>query len=187
VVIKDELEKGRETQELKAQLNYLKQKVETTQDSVTGGKGFCYVNLLSDGTQDRLRVVVINETDYPLYGISFRMWDPADYGKEAESLRTIQELTKNDYNFTVGDLNPHSTRILDQYIRLPAIGKKNYSIAFIARNGSFYEQFILRQIDNSWKSAYRVFSGREYDPTKKLLERTDPSLPKSENGEIEWE
>jgi len=88
------------------------------------------------------------------------MWDPSNYGAGAENLKTIEDFEKNAYNIAVGNLPPHSTKILGR-IQLPNSDVKNFEVTSIARNGRFNEQIRLRRIEGSWKVAYRVHAGFE--------------------------
>jgi hypothetical protein len=186
VLVKDESSKNNEVLELKNQLNTMGQHIKVTEQYVTGGESFFYVNLVSGGMNDRLMLIAINEGNHPLYDISFRMWDPADYGAGAENLKTIEDFEKNAYNIDVGNLPPHSTKTLGR-IQLPNSDAKNFEVTIIARNGIFNEQIRLRRVEGDWKVAYRVHAGFERNSSNKLLERSDPKFPRGVNGQIKWE
>lgn len=147
VVVKDETAKNTEVKNITEQLSTLRQQAENTQKSITGGDNFCYINIVSDGTGENSPLLIaINDGDYPLYSISFRIWDPDDYGENAKLIKTLNEFNKKSYNFDVGDLNPHSVRILG-HLSLPQSDLKNFEITLMAKNGTFTQQMRLRRIN----------------------------------------
>lgn len=186
VVVKDESAKNTEVKNIIGQLNTLKQQAETTQKSITGGDNFCYINLVPDGSGENSPVLIaINDGDYPLSGISVRMWDPADYGEKAIPMKSLEEFIKDSHIIDVGDLNPHSAKTLG-HLSLPKSELKNFEITLMAKNGVFTQQLRLRRIDGVWKRAFRVSKGHEVTASNILLERADMGFPRDNMGRIQW-
>jgi len=178
VTTSDEIAKRKELAALTTELKTIRAAVHRTSDAVTGGDSFPYVNIVEG------RVLLINEGPDPLYDISIRMWDPRDY----RNVRTGDEfwtLEHRALNLNVPSMAPSSVREVSR-IQLPSTSVKTFEVAIIARNGSFTQQIMLRQIGGVWRTAYRVFRGTAGLPSAKLLERVDPMFPRDQRGEAVW-
>lgn len=187
VIIKDEAAKNREVLALNDQLNALKHQVENAQKSITGGNNVCYINLVtSDADKQVAMLVIVNDGDYPLYDISFRMWDPADYGPNVQASKSLEDFNKMAINMNVGNLPPHSVRTLGS-VKLPNGDIKNFEMTIIARNGSFTERFRLRKVSGNWKRAFRVHTGYNRDESTVLVQKADADFPADKDGKIHWE
>ncbi|MBV6505258.1 MAG: hypothetical protein ILNGONEN_00816 [Syntrophorhabdaceae bacterium] len=187
VIIKDETAKSKEIAALTNQLNTIKRQVENTQKSITGGNNLCYVNLANANADKNVGIlVIVNDGDYPLYDISFRMWDPADYGPKAQVSKSLEEFIKKSINMNVGNLPPHSVKTLGN-VKLPNSDSKNFEVTILARNGSFTERLRLRKKRGEWKWAFRVHAGNNRDESTVLVEKADVEFPRDNNGKIQWE
>jgi hypothetical protein len=185
VIWHDDTEKVRENGDLKEQLSALRQGVQNVQQAVTGGESFCYVDLVFD--RDSAMLVVINEGEVPLYDISFRMWDPADYGPQSQPSRSIEDFFEKSINTEVGNLSPKSTRILRR-IALPISDSKKFEVTILARNGPFTERLRLQKVGGSWTRAVRVYSGSmNREESAVILEKIDPGFPRDQSGKVRWE
>jgi len=188
VVIEDDNAKTREAKELNDQLNSLKQQVESAQISITGGNNLCYVILDTGGVGGNDSMLdVVNDGDSPLYDVSFRMWDPADYGQDQKPSKSFEEFLARSVNVNVGNLNPHSVKMFGRK-RLRDVDSQNFEIAIIARNGSFTERLRLRKVNGVWKRAFRVHSGyMNRDESTVLIEKVDADFPRDGTGKIHWD
>jgi hypothetical protein len=187
VTINDESAKNKELKEVTDRLNSHNSQLQKAQQLITGGNNFCYINLVPGGhSVDQPLLVAINDGNQPLYDVTFRMWDPADYGPNVEPMRTLDDFNKNAYNVNVGNLSPHAAKTIGQ-IELPDSDAKNYEITIIARNGTFIERMKLRRVNGAWKRAFRVHSGYNRDESTILIEKIDPDFPRDGGGAIQWE
>ena len=155
--------------------------------SVTGGNNFCYVNLVTGDTgENSATIVVVNAGNYPLYDISFRMWDPADYEKSSQISKSLEDFNRHALIKNVGNLNPHSVKSYESFI-LPDTDSKSFKVTINARNGAFTELLRLRKVDGVWKRAFRVHSGfMNQDESTLLIEKADSDFPRERNGKINW-
>lgn len=184
IIWQDDNEKVRENNELKTQLRGLRDEVGSTKKAVTGGDNFPYVMI--DAGRDSAVLLIVNAGDLPLYDVSFRMWDPADYGSSAEPSRSLEEFAARSIIREVGNLTPRGARSLGA-ITLPNSDSKIYKVTLRARNGGFTERIMLRKVDGVWKRAVRLLSG-DVNPGESILyEFVDPGFPRDPTGKIQWE
>ena len=179
VTVGDDLTRRRELAALTDELARIQTAVRRTSDAVTGGESFPYLNIVEG------RVLLINEGRDPLYDIGVRMWDPSDYRNVMTSAEFWQ-LERRALNFTVSNMPPASAREVAQ-LQLPATRVKTFEATMIARNGSFSQQLVMRQVDGAWRTAYRIFRGPAKLPAGRLLERVDPLFPRDQRGEVRWD
>jgi len=81
-------------------------------------------------------LVAANTGDSPLYDISFRMYDPSDYGPSKKPTKSFEEFMGRSMNREVGNLNPGSIKTLRR-INLKDADSQSFEITRIARNGKF--------------------------------------------------
>ncbi len=178
VTVADEIAKREEVASLRAELAAIRGVVKKTEDAVTGGTSFPYVNILGD------RVLLINEGSDPLYDISGRMWDPKDYTGIDSSVQ-FEALESRALHFKISSMPPNSAEEVGRFL-LPELAYKMMEATILARNGSFSEQLVLRHVGAQRRVAYRVFRGMERKDSEKLLERADPIFPRDQKGELLW-
>ena len=151
--------------------------------SVTGGNSFCYVRLSLGPTSSPI-VTVIHQGEFPLYDVSIRMWDPND-SQECSCDVSLEEFTKKDLNFNLGNLSPNQVRILGR-VTLPEADEKEFALSIGARNGFVLELIKLRRIEGQWKAAYRVTKNEGEGETKILYEQAETGFPLDEQGKVQW-
>jgi hypothetical protein len=179
VTVGDDIARREEIAALRSKLTAIRDVVRGMSDAVTGGESFPYVNIV-DG-----RVLLINEGRDPLYDISIRMWEPSGY-KDVTTSAQFRALEPRALRFTVSSMPPSSAREVAR-IQLPMAPVKNFEATIIARNGTFTEQLVMRQVDSVWRTAYRVFRGLERSHSARLLERVDSMFPRDEQGVPRWD
>lgn len=188
VVVDDEKTKGREMAGLRGQISELNIQLESAKKSITGGNNFPYVHIdVGAGDFNDPMLVAVNDGDSPLYDISFRMYDPSDSGLDKNPTKSIEEFMGRSINRDVGNLNPHSVKVLGR-IKLKNVDFQKFEITIIARNGRFTERYRLRKVNGIWERAYRVHSGYlNREDSTVLSERIDPGYPVDEAGKVQWE
>jgi hypothetical protein len=118
-------------------------------------------------------LLVHNPGDTPLYAVSFRMWDPADYAPAAKSSNGPKSR-----HMEVGNLIPRGARILGE-ITFPNSDSKDFKVTIRARNGGFTEWIKLRKVNGVWTRAVRVHPG-DVNPSGSILyEFVDAGFPSS--------
>src|SRR5712692_412030 len=147
VTVGDEIARRKEVAALTSELTTIRAAVRRTSDAVTGGESFPYVNIVFG------RVLLINEGRDPLYDVSLRMWDPNDY-KNVTTSAKFEALEPHALHFTVASMPPNSAMEVAR-IQLPMAPTKKFAATIIARNGSFKEQLVMRQVGGAWRTAYR--------------------------------
>jgi len=179
ITVNDEIAKREEIASLKGELTAIRDGVHRMTDAVTGGESLPYVNIVGG------RVMLINEGSTPLYDISLRMWDPSDYA-DVKSSTEFWALEPQVLKLAIPNMAPNIAQEVAQ-IQLPAKPVKTFQISINARNGIFTEQLVMRQVDNMWRTAYRVFRGAEQSPSARVLERVDRMFPRNAQGEPQWD
>jgi hypothetical protein len=179
VTVTDDAARKRETETLRNELSALHAALSRTSDAITGGRSFAYVNILHG------RLLLINEGSDPMYDFSARMWDPSDY-KNATTSGQFEASESRALRFAVATIPPKSVQQVAT-VPLPTFGYRAFEVTMVARNGAFSQQFVMKYVDGSWRSAYRVFRGLERVESAKLLERTDPMFPRDQRGAPIWQ
>lgn len=179
IIWKDDNDKVRENNELKTQLTELRDELDNTKKAVTGGNNFPYVMI--DMGKDLGGLSVHNPGDSPLYDVSFRMWDPADYASPANSSNRLKEIVAKSIYMEVGNLTPMGARLLGT-ITLPNSDSKDFIVTIRARNGGFTEWMNLRKVNGVWKRAVRVHPGDVNPGGSILYEFRDPGFPGANVG-----
>jgi hypothetical protein len=163
-----------ESNKIKTQLDDLRNELGNTKKAVTGGDNFPYVMI--DMGEDSGGLLVINPGDIPLYDVSFRMWDPADYASAAKLSSAPEEFVAKSIYREVGNLTPRGARYLGT-ITLPNSDAKDFKVTIRARNGGFTEWIKLRKVNGVWTRAVRVHPG-DVNPGESILyEFSDPGFP----------
>ncbi|MBH0193766.1 MAG: hypothetical protein HP492_18745 [Nitrospira sp.] len=168
-----------EGNKIKTQLGDLRNELGNTKKAVTGGDNFPYV-MINMG-KDSGGLLVHNPGDTPLYDVSFRMWDPADYEAPNKPSRSFEEFLAKSIIREVGNLTP-SGASYQGTIPLPNSDSKDFKVTIRARNGGFTEWIKLRKVNGVWTRAVRVHPG-EVNPGESILyEFADPGFPSAELG-----
>ena len=123
IIWKDNSDRVRENNELKTQLIELKDELDSTKKTVTGGNNFPYVMI--DAGKDSARLLIVNQGDFPLYDVNFRMWAPDDYGGSAKPSKDLEEFLAKSIIREVGNLTPEGARDLGA-IMLPNSDSKDF-------------------------------------------------------------
>lgn len=159
--------------------------IQDTLNSVTGGDGYCYVQLQIDG--GTANPVVNCDGKYPMYDINVRLYDPSEWAKLDRRL-SFADIAKIDKVFSVGNMRPKSAApIANILLDFRAQTEKRYGADIYARNGFFSEEILLKKVGDQWKRALRVFAGYPTKDQQPLFVWADEGFPKNDQGEIVWE
>lgn len=154
---------------------------------VTGGNSFCYVIFTKPDVQSNSSLIMLmSDGKYPLYDVNVRIVDLAKFSKLVKELPkpTIEDITKSDYVFNVGNLTPNHATHLGR-INLPNMDEANFNIFITARNGSMNELLRMKRVAGEWFTAIKIH--RLEGPTQILLmEKIDDKFPKNSEGKVDW-
>lgn len=148
---------------------------ETIAHLVTGGDSFAYFVYLSHSDNIGL---VINQGNYPLYDINFRMVDLINFsGHPGQHMGA---------SLNVGNLAVRSSVTIASPLDAP--NDRDYldlNIFFNARNGFWAQWLRCRKVDGDWLHASRVVRNAPTGEHQVLYERIDEHYPVP-HGEIKW-
>lgn len=162
--------------------------------TITGGDSFCYVVLFP--TSPRIiNIVVINEGSYPMYDVDIRIVDLKKFNQIVNdienrnipaSIDTFSAFEKADTNIHIGNLPPKMATKRKMLFEKPVnFNNVDFNIFISARNGSFTELLRIRNVNDTWKRAFKVFKTGNKEVI--LKESVDPGFPQGVDGQIEWE
>jgi hypothetical protein len=145
--------------------------------TITGGDSFCRLGLVSiNSRNNRASLVAIPKGEYPLYDVSFKIFDVEEFEKT-----TSEQPAKPSLDFHVGNIAPGITQKTGD-IYLGYGNEKRYNVFIFARNG-FYTQWIrLKRIGGNWVMATKVTRG-----DKILYKNIDDRYPQDRFGNINWD
>ena len=179
IIWSDDNDKLRESNDLRTQLSGLKNEIGNTKEAITGGDNFPYVMI--DAGKDSAALLVVNPGDLPLYDVTFRLWDPAEYGPSTKPSKGPEEFLAKSIIKEVGNLTPRGAHYLGP-ITLPNSDSKDFKVTIRARNGGFTEWIRLRKVGGIWKRAISVYPG-DVNPGESILyEFVDAGFPSAEVG-----
>lgn len=159
-------------------------------DTATGGESFCYAGL---SFQFGAAIpVVIQQGNYPIYGVSARISDISKARREQLQGKQNVDLS-SDINIFVGDLAVQGT--WSGWTRTVAFSEtqfQSFNIFFNGRNGFWTEQLRLKKVNGRWESALKVTGFRYFDKRnnvykeKALFEQKSDQYPRQRDGSINW-
>jgi hypothetical protein len=145
--------------------------------TITGGDSFCRLGLVSiNSRNNRASLVAIPTGEYPLYDVSFRIYDVEEFEKV-----TSQQPAEPSLDFYVGNIASGITQKIGD-INLGYGNEKRYNVFIFARNGSYTQWIRLKRIGGEWVMATKVAKG---DTT--LYKKIDDRYPQDRFGNINWD
>ena len=139
---------------------------------VTGGDSFCYLELSNlDEGHDAGMCVVVQQGDYPLYGVSARIVDLQRFAERTKPLDYAA--LKGDLELEIGDMAAGSATLrTDRPLVLGDVDVRDFNIFFNARNGFFRQELHFRRCEGKWLRSTRVVRDNEV-----IFEKKDPGFP----------
>ncbi|MGB3480224.1 MAG: hypothetical protein WBB67_13835 [bacterium] len=153
---------------------------------VTGGNGFCYLDIGSiSGDGNSGTWVVNNGGDYTVYDVQVDIINLATITQITPDSTLQQMLSMRDI-VELGNIPPHTARMLIDPIDLSNQEELKFNIFVVARNGFTVQHLRMIRIENKWFHATRVLK-RKGDSDITLFEEVDDNYPKDENGNVNWD
>jgi hypothetical protein len=163
-----------------------------TLNTVTGGKTFCYADLMIEKTTGILGLGVIVKGNYILRKLQMRVVDYQHYREYFKAHPPPSSfaplLTQNSQTTELGDVPPPYTMFaIPVGIDLDPGTDKNYNIEFRALNGAWEEELRFQRAKSKkgWTEAVRVRGLANGKFSKPLFEYVDEDFPRV-NGEVDW-
>jgi hypothetical protein len=116
-------------------------------DLVTGGNGFAYADLFGVGLGELEQVVLINDTDYPLYDLSVRLVNVAKMEELMDRAMTPENRSQWESTFRVGNLGPRQSMGVTPIRISSDVHELRYNIFVTGRNGEIVEEYRARKIN----------------------------------------
>jgi hypothetical protein len=173
-------ERARFEQELRAKSDEIASLNRQIVATVTGGDGFCYLDVIQEGSNFVL--LLLNDGNYPLYDISVRVVDVETLNRLGKLLPASVAMSRSQIVFAAGNLGPKQVNLIG---RLPPDWAKvlDLNIFIGARNGFVSELLRRRLIDGEWQRAIKVT--RDMD-NQVVYEKVHPKYPRDPSGQVEW-
>lgn len=137
--------------------------------SITGGDSYCYVSFAL-GANDSPLMTLVHEGDFPLYDVSIRIWEPANYQNIPAG--SFEEVMKKDINLNIGNISPKMARLMGRF-ELQGRTEVELAVQIGARNGFINQTIVLRKIDGTWKGSNKVRRANHDGTETPLLDRVD--------------
>jgi len=150
----------------------LARSTETLYGSLTGGSSFCELIIQPIGP-NVAEMTLVSHGDFPLYELSLRIVDLDLFGQT--KIKTFDDFAKTQVILNVGNMQPHSAKIIGQLTSDFSKEYKAFNVFFNARNGFFTQGTRLFKINNSWKGATEI-SG--LNKNNLLYKKNDPAISK---------
>jgi hypothetical protein len=147
-----------------------------TASAVTGGDSYCYLAPMGNAPEV---VSVVHLGEFPLYDVSVRIVDLDD------PAWLTPKLLDTSNTVTIGNIPPHSARVLGSLIQLTS-DRKRLNLFFSARNGFYTELLRMRLVDGEWKSAIRV-DRHIVGGASPIFTKVADGYPKEPDGSVNWE
>jgi hypothetical protein len=145
--------------------------------SVTGGTSFCYIQF-QDIMPGAGQVIVVHHGTHPIYDVEARIVDLDRYATARTPEEQIEALSGKTVR--VGNLTRGFSRGITPWAETIQ-GQLRLNVFFVARNGSYMQQYRRVRVDDGWAIAIRVeLNG------KQVLEEISEKFPRNEAGDIEW-
>jgi len=128
-----------------------------------------------------LRVLVSNDSDYPIQIMQVRLWNPDDF--VAVPNLTLDDLMRRSLVFRQpGFLAPRSAQVVGS-TPLPAQTSAKYAATIMSTLGEWRQQFRLETVSGKWTIATRLTNGYSDDWVEK---KVDSFFPRNAKGKIDW-
>jgi len=165
----------------------------------TGSDGFCYYDYgnYADSPGNKVMRVLVHVGNYPIYDVSCKVVDATALRILAnQGAVTMESLSGLQRSTSLGTIHPNdiaqnmfskSHHYQGDFELVPISSeseRQEYSIAFSARNGMWYQDVILERVNGRVLTAYRV---RRADSRKIIFDHVDTGFPRKEDGTVEWE
>jgi hypothetical protein len=150
-------------------------------NAITGGDSFCEMGLrVPDAKSAAIALpVFVHHGKYPLYDVSARIVDLDELERRKQQGLPI------DPGLTLrpGNMTPSHAVILDIPLQHPSGRDFNYNIFFVARNGTWTQQFRMHRAGDGWAKATNIVGP---DGRKELFSDITKDFPRGPAGEIDW-
>jgi hypothetical protein len=146
--------------------------------SVTGGDSFCYIHFM-DIAPGVGKIIVVHNGSYPIYDVEARIVDLDKFATAQTSEEEIGALAGE--NIHVGNLTRGFSRAITAW-KETIPGQLRLNVFFVARNGSYTQNYRRVRVEDGCAIAIRVNHNGEY-----VLEEVSEKYPRNESGEVEWE
>jgi hypothetical protein len=158
-----------------------------TLDTAIGGKAFCYLVAGIPSAGHGWVPLIMHVGDYPLYGVTARIVNMAKLRAEPVPRNVpLSELRKTETTLRFGDVHPiGGTVYFNALVPMDEGPIHVFKMFFAARNGVWYQDLKLTNINGNWREALRVYrtSGKRDDV---LFETADEDFPRNQKGKVEW-
>lgn len=147
-------------------------------DSITGGNGFVYVDIVKGVFSNAFAPMVATDSEFPQYDVSIRFYDTQ---KDQQSQIT------NPFILNIPTVTPHDgTLFHSPTFELPLTkNSAQYNLFISARNGSFIEKLYLKKVGEEWYSAILV-TKLVNNVEMVILETAMKQYPRTKSGKIDW-
>lgn len=158
--------------------------------NATIGRGsYCWL-LVADPDSAEPELVASQHGRYPVRDVTARLVDLQKFSRlTAGQPVTMDGLFAAGVNYTIGDLAPHTGRILGHFeINGEPGGRRGFNIFFSGLNGNWSERLRLRRVAGRWRQAIEVMTEQvrgTHTDERVLFKQVDPAYPRK-NGKVVW-
>jgi hypothetical protein len=156
----------------------------------------------TDKVLKSITFIMYNDSDFPAYDVSGRLWDPENFLNLPKHL-SPEELRSRDISaIEIASMQPHTGHAVGQIGIDPSATSKTFAAQLVTRAGSFMEVIRMVKTDqSSWRFAFRVTgavsttletkrdsSGNIIAELKDevLVETIDKGFPLNKDGKVDW-
>ena len=147
-------------------------------DSITGGSGFVYVDIVKGVFPNAFAPIVATKSEFPQYDVSIRFFD---------TQKEQQTQISNPFILNIPTVTPHDSSFFKTPIfELPSTkNSAQYNLFISARNGSFIEKLYLKKIESEWYSAI-LLTKLVNNVEVAVMESAMTQYPRTADGKIDW-
>jgi len=130
-----------------------------------------------------IRFTMVNDSDYPAYEVSGRLWDLDTAFKDSPT--RLEDVVKDDLvTVDIPSLSGHVVQTLRVIDIPPAESSKRFGAQYVTRAGGFAEKLRAERVNGAWLFAIQV---TRFDASSEVLfEQADPSFPRDKAGLVDW-
>jgi len=160
-------------QRIQAVTERLEHQTEQLVGHVTGGASFCYVEVGRQG-DDQSIWMLIQSGPFPMYTMQVRIVDLDTFHNDPHTGRMSERY------FAVDELPVGLAKTLDWHSLGPGDSRR-FNIFMNARNGTIFQQILLRRINSDWLLATKI------EVCGKIVRQSvDDGFPRDAAGRVEW-
>ena len=147
-------------------------------DSITGGSGFVYVDIVKGVFPNAFAPIVATKSELPQFDVSIRFFD---------TQKEQQTQISNPFILNIPTVTSHDSSFFKTPIfELPSTkNSAQYNLFISARNGSFTEKLYLKKIESEWYSAI-LLTKLVNNVEVAVMESAMTQYPRTADGKIDW-